>query len=133
MTYFFDRTFGKSVPLALSLLDLPVELHDAYFAPGTPDHDWLPEVAAKGWIVLTEDRLRGNELAIRAIFDHGAACWIVRTGQLRRRSKAEFLLRHWDKIDAIAHREAVPYLASVDRFGKCTRLLPTPSAPLTAQ
>ena len=133
MTYFFDRTFGKSVPLALSLLDLPVELHDAHFASGTPDHDWLPEVAARGWIVLTEDRLRGNELAIRAIFDSGAACWIVRTGQLRRRGKAEFLLRYWDKIDAIAHREAAPYLASIDRSGKCTRLLPAPSVELAAE
>ena len=133
MTYFFDRTFGKSVPLALSLLDLPVELHDAYFAPGTPDHDWLPEVAAKGWIVLTEDRLERNELATRAILDYGVACWIVRTSGRTRRHKAEFLLRYWDHIERIAHREAPPYLVRLDSRGVSTRLLPTPGASLTAQ
>ena len=130
MTYFFDRTFGRSLPLALGLLDLPVELHDTYYAQDTPDDEWLPEVAAKGWVILTEDRLERNELATRAILDHKAACWIVRTSPLRRRGKAEFLLRHWDRIEAIARRETAPYVMRLDPRGKCTRLLPEPRVDL---
>ena len=130
MIYFFDRTFGRSVPLALSLLGLRVELHDAHYAQDTGDDEWLPEVASKGWVVLTEDRLEKNELATRAIMDHGAACWIVRTNHLDRRRKAEFLLKHWDAIEAVSHREAAPYLARLDRSGARRRLLPEPRQPL---
>ena len=133
MTYFFDRTLGRSLPLALGLLGLSVELHDAHFAQDTPDDVWLPEVAANGWVVMTEDRLERNELATRAILDYGVACWIVRTSGRTRRRKAEFLLHHWDHIERIAHREAPPYLVRLDSRGVSTRLLPTPSVALMAE
>ena len=81
-------------------------------------------------MILTEDRLERNELATRAILDHGAACWIVRTSPLRRRGKAEFLLRHWDRIEAIAHSQVAPYVVRLDPRGKCTRLLPGPRVDL---
>ena len=130
MIWFFDRTFGRSLPLALSLLGLRVELHDAYYAQDTPDDVWLPEVAVKGWVVLTEDRLERNELARRAIIDHGAACWIVRTSRLNRRRKAEFLLRHWDALEEFSQQQAAPYLARLDPRGVRTLLLPEAPGPL---
>lgn len=130
MTYFFDRTFGRSLPLAFGLLGLDVELHDAHFAQNTPDDIWLPEVAVNGWVVMTEDRLERNELATRAILDYGAACWIVRTSGLPRRRKAEFLLRHWDKIEETARQESAPYVVRLDSRGQYLRLLPNPRVEL---
>lgn len=52
MTFFADRNLGRLLPIALSLLGIDIEIHDAHFAETTPDDVWLPAVADRGWVVL---------------------------------------------------------------------------------
>lgn len=56
-TYFVDRDLGRYV-FANVLMEagLEVEVHDDHFSPDTPDEDWLREVAARGWVVVTGDK-----------------------------------------------------------------------------
>jgi hypothetical protein len=56
ITFFIDRCLGsKKVADALRNAGLTVEIHDAHFAPDALDVDWLPQVGARQWVVLTKD------------------------------------------------------------------------------
>lgn len=55
--FFIDRdTGGRLLAEALRPHGYHVELHDAHFPQDTGDTDWIRQVAARGWIVLTCDR-----------------------------------------------------------------------------
>jgi len=42
-------------------------------APETKDPDWIPKVAAEGWLIITRDRrIQEKRAEINAIRDHGA-------------------------------------------------------------
>jgi len=57
VTFFLDRTLGKKiVASALRRAGVKVETHDDHFPPDAKDPEWLKEVGAKGWVVLTNDR-----------------------------------------------------------------------------
>ncbi len=51
--YFTDRDLGKQFPEILRSAGLTVEQHSEHFDPDFPDEDWLAEVSAQGWVVLT--------------------------------------------------------------------------------
>ena len=55
--FFIDRdTGGRLLAEALRPHGYVVELHDAHFSQDTTDTDWIKQVAARGWVVLTCDR-----------------------------------------------------------------------------
>lgn len=68
MILFFDRSLGTGIPRAMKRIrrfPCPVEMHDSYFGPTTEDDEWLPEVAKRGWTVISQDyklHVRENEL-----------------------------------------------------------------------
>ena len=114
------------VPLALSLLGLPVELHDAYYAPKTPDDIWLSDVGAKGWTVISHDpRFQRNEASRQAIIQYGVGCFVLGAAQGRKWEKVRLLARAWDEIDRITHVEARPYIYRVYRSGTLKKVYPT--------
>ena len=47
---------------------MAIERHDHHFEPDTPDEEWLPKVAARGWIAVSGDkRILRRSLATAAI------------------------------------------------------------------
>ena len=53
--FFLDRALQSySLRYAPIALGARVEMHGDYFADNAADVDWLPEVASKGWIILTK-------------------------------------------------------------------------------
>ena len=58
-TFFIDRCLGKyDVPSAVSTALLhgeTMQIHDDLLAQDTDDEEWLPMVAARGWVVLSKD------------------------------------------------------------------------------
>lgn len=69
MTYYADRNLGKALPNRLRDAGLAVEIHDDHFAQDATDIEWLPEVAGRGWTILTKDDLTKHDIerdAIRA-------------------------------------------------------------------
>jgi PIN domain-containing protein len=42
-------------------------------SPAVKDSDWIPEVARRGWLIITRDRhIQAHRLEIQAVREHGA-------------------------------------------------------------
>lgn len=55
--FFIDRDLGRHIlPQALERAGLAVERHDLHFQPDTPDEIWIPQVAQRGWVIVSGDR-----------------------------------------------------------------------------
>ena len=68
MTFFFDNTFSKKLCAAIGAmmdgnLDVEVAHLQQYYDADTPDVDWIPGIAGKGWIALTNDHRIRTRLA----------------------------------------------------------------------
>ena len=49
-----------------------IELHDAHFPQDTADTEWISEVATRGWVVLTCDRMIARKEPERSKFSAAA-------------------------------------------------------------
>ena len=48
------------------------------FGTGTLDVDWLPEVGARGWILITKDKnIRKRETELRALKQAGVRAFVL--------------------------------------------------------
>ena len=55
-TFFVDRSLGRALGAKLRAAGWNVELHDEHFPENAKGEEWLVEVGAKGWVVLTKDK-----------------------------------------------------------------------------
>jgi len=113
--FFTDRNLGNIIPVALVAAGHSVERHDAHFLPTTPDEEWLPIVAGKGWIALTHDkRIRSvpaqRDTAMRA----GLALFIL-VGQLQHQQLALNLVATLPRIMQFRNKHEPPFIAKVHR------------------
>lgn len=66
-TFFADRNLGRKFVDILRENGFRVEHLDDHFPQNTPDTEWIPVVASKGWIILTNDkRIARDEAEIEA-------------------------------------------------------------------
>lgn len=97
-TFFIDRSLGPQFAEALRRFEVPViHMRDEYPYDGDrlADEHWLPEVTAKGWIVLTGDQRmirRPHERAV--IFEVGAKVFSLHQNQLRESAKGMYIGRY---------------------------------------
>lgn len=66
LTFFLDYQIGRyTVAEALRGAGARVEVHIDHFNQAAPDTEWIPEVARRGWVLITRDknirRNRSNE------------------------------------------------------------------------
>lgn len=81
-----------------------VEAHDDHFAQNTPDTEWIPIVANKRWIVITNDKnIARNSLEIDA---HMTACGraIMPHGRMGPSELGELLGRTREKLLSFLNR-----------------------------
>lgn len=64
LTFFLDHQIGRyQVAETLRAAGAKVEVHLDHFAGAMPDTDWIPEVARRGWVLITKDQhIRRNPL-----------------------------------------------------------------------
>lgn len=109
----------------MGLLGLPVEIHDTYYSQFTADDVWLPEVGAKGWVVLTQDpRFLHNESEKQALVANNVACFVFVVDKLTRWEKLRVIARVWDRLEQIVAAETPPYIYRVTKSGDIKRLYP---------
>jgi hypothetical protein len=122
--FFRDRNLGKRVPEALAERGWAIERHDDHFGQDTPDDVILREIAARGWVFLTQDkkiRTRGPER--RILLDHGVCTVsIASTANLSAAATIETLLAAEEAIYAAVAGEAAPYIVAVYKSGAVRRL-----------
>jgi hypothetical protein len=91
--FFADRNLGRyDFPGQLRAAGLVVHAHDDHFAQDEPDTEWLPKAAARGWLVLSADRvITRDPFELAAVILSGAAMFCLVGGM----AKAEELARNF--------------------------------------
>jgi len=117
------------------------------------DLDWIPAVAARGWIAITNDRhIRTGPREARAAIESGLRCVHLAPPErdATRWHFARLLLRHWNAVEALGERlgpvwlqidrrataherpyqpGTVPRVPAAPRQRRAGRAVPPPSVP----
>src|SRR5262245_254483 len=82
--FYVDRCLGKAVPRALQEAGARVEIHDDHFAKDAEDEVWIPEVARRGWVILTKDKnIRRTPGEREAALTANARIFTLSSGNMR--------------------------------------------------
>lgn len=120
--FFVDRSLGAvDVPRALRAAGAKVEVHDDHFGQDTEDAEWLGDVGARGWIVLTKDaRIQRHPLEMKALMAAGVGAYILTTVGVTGTEMAEILVKALPKMIRQVETRQRPFVATVSRSGEIT-------------
>lgn len=81
--------------------------------PSTPDTAWLPEVAGRGWLIITRDHnIRENPAERRAVLESQARMVALAGPDAGSKwRQLELVMRHWRRIDELADQPG-PFIYS---------------------
>ena len=117
--FFTDRALGKRVAESLSRAGANVKVHAEYFAPDSPDIEWLSTVSQHGWIVLTKDtRIRFNPLEIQTIASVNARVFILVSGNLSLADMANAFVRALPAMERFVQGNQPPFIAKLYKTGR---------------
>ena len=86
-----------------------------HFPRGTPDAEWIPEVAQRGWVALTHDRrIRYNRRNRDAAMNSDARIIVISSGTTRAEMARIFLELH-DQILGFLRDNQPPFIARLYR------------------
>jgi len=122
--FFFDENVPKRVVAALRVFDIEAAHLVEYFKRrGVQDEEWMPIVAGKGWVAITQDRriFRNSDQHALAQF-HGLRTVVLTQswGRLRQHQKAGHLLTLWDDLVDQAKRLEPGQAVKVNTQGEFT-------------
>jgi hypothetical protein len=119
LVYWVDRSLGKDiVPTALRAAGVNVTTYADLYPddPKVEDHVWIPEVAARDWVILTKDKnIRRSPVEIAALRTANARYVCLSAGNMRGDEQAACLVQHWKTIDSVVAHKPVPLIVSVTR------------------
>lgn len=124
MEFFADRNLGAKIfPGILREAGIVVHTHNQNFAHDAPDTEWIPQVAQRGWIILTSDAaIRRNPLERDAVLTSGATLLVL----VGANAKAEELARNFVNtqaaIETFLASEPPPLIAKVFRPNPTSRV-----------
>ncbi|HEX2207278.1 MAG TPA: hypothetical protein VHG93_06310 [Longimicrobium sp.] len=112
---FADRNLGVNIfPAILRAKGIIVHLHQDHFPQNAADADWMPEVARRGWPIISPDiRISRDRLEVEAIMTSGAAVFCLAGGHLTSEGKARNFLRCLPQILSVLERTPRPFIARV--------------------
>lgn len=131
MTFFLDNTNSPRFAPALRAFDFDVrhllEVQD--FAKGgeTLDLEWIPYVAAKGWVTITGDHRILTRPDERRLFEEAKLITVFMPKGFTKDplwSQFQLLVKAWQEIVAIADRARPGDCYEVQRNGKVTIFVP---------
>lgn len=85
-------------------------------SPSTPDPEWIPLVAARGWLIVTRDRhIQRYPAEVAAVRDN-AAKMVALAGDEARDTWAqlEIVMRHWRRFEEL-QAQSGPYVYTATR------------------
>jgi hypothetical protein len=115
LEFFADRNLGVNVfPAILRAEGITIHLHQDHFPQDAADVDWMPEVAPRGWPILSPDiPISRDRLEVEAIMTCGAAVFCLAGGHLTSEAKARNVLRCLSQIQSVLARTPPPFIARV--------------------
>lgn len=101
-----------------------VERHDDHFAQDTRDEVLFREIAARGWVFLTQDKkIRSRAPERRELLRHGVrTVSVVSTANLSAAETVAALLRSEAKLADALERETAPFIIAAYKDGSIRRL-----------
>ena len=122
---FIDRSIPRPVAQALQHVQDDVRWLEDVFPHNTPDTVWLPDVGARGWLVITRDkRIRTPPGERQAIIDGRVGCFCLTQKQaLVRWQYLKLLALTLDDMERLFAQTSRPFLCGVSGTGQL-RLLP---------
>lgn len=121
MNYFLDNTFSPRFVGVLRAMGVDACHLTEHFAPETPDHQWIPFIGEKNWILITGDlKIRTkpvNKMALKranipAVFIHSG----FTSGNPWK--QISWLTAYWPEIARSCHQPGVCY--DIGRNGAIT-------------
>ncbi len=127
--FYADRCLGKVVPRALRDAGARVEVHDDHFAQDAPDEQWIPEVAGRGWVILTKDKnLRRTHGEREAVLTSNARVITLSSGNMRGETMAALFVARLADLEALAARQPPPFVAVISPV-EMRVVIPRPASP----
>lgn len=122
-TFFVDHCLGTAVVAErLRAAGAVVRtLTEAGFAQDCEDAVWLPQVAAKGWAILTKDkRIQRRQLERAALLNSQAGAFVLTGGEMRGAEIAEAFAIALPKMTKLFQTRERPFIATVSAAGGVT-------------
>jgi predicted nuclease of predicted toxin-antitoxin system len=117
-TFHVDRCLGRSVAAALRDAGATVEVHDDHFAQDAIDEAWIPDVAGRGWIILTKDKnIRRRPGEREALLTANARIFTLCSGNMRGAEMAELFVTQIADMEEVAAGLQPSFVAVVGRDG----------------
>lgn len=88
-------------------------------SPDVKDSVWIPDVAARGWLIVTRDRaIQENRAEINAVREHGARMVNLASVDAGRTwTQLEVFMSRWREIEALID-EPGPFICVASRTGR---------------
>jgi hypothetical protein len=88
-------------------------------SPSATDPEWIPIVAALGWVIITRDRhIQDRRAEINAVRDHGAKMLNFTGDEAKSTwSQLEIFMSRWRDIEPLIEVEG-PFIYRLNRTGK---------------
>jgi hypothetical protein len=115
--YFVDRNLGrKRLPNLLKKVGMKIEVLHSYFPAETPDDEWIPQVVAKGWVILTGDKaIETDPINLKAVEDSAAKVFITADTNSKAEEWAAALIVGRRKLARVAEYNNGAFFVDVDK------------------
>ena len=119
LIFWVDRCLGvRIVPGRLRGAGISIRTYlDLYPQdPAVPDAQWIPDVTARGWIILTKDQAISRNPAELQVLRRAKARYVCLAAKnMTGSEQAECLLEHWRTIDGLVAARKPPVIVKVTR------------------
>jgi hypothetical protein len=109
-TFFLDRASeSKALYDTLQAKGAHVETHRAYYKDDEDDVVWLPEVAGKGWVIISQNQF--NELEREAIRNANGRAFLIVHSDMKGDEEAAMIAAALPKMLRILKANQSPFIA----------------------
>jgi len=119
-TLFVDRSLGKGVGRRPREAGATVELHDDHFEQNTTDSTWIPDVKARGWVILTKGKnIRRPSGEREGVLTAGVRVFTLVSGNLSGQRMAELFIQNLNlaEIERVSEVAIPPFAYTVGPEG----------------
>jgi hypothetical protein len=109
-TFFLDRAAeSNALHDALEAKGTRVEMHRDHYKDDEDDQVWLPEVASKGWVIISQNQY--NALEREAIRNANGRAFLIVHGDMKGEEEAQMIAAALPKILRILKANPAPFIA----------------------
>ena len=109
MKFVFDENVPPKIAYALKALGKDACPYFEHWPKGARDLEWIPHASAKGWCIVTSDRLR-HPYERAALRQHNARIILLTTRNLQIWDQVRLVINRWEQIEATAAKEKPPFI-----------------------